>query len=455
MRNKFILIIFGIFLISFCFAQPPTFHQFYGDVLNEDGFNVETDISISAYISGNLVQMNNNENGVYGYDDLFIVENADDGDIVNLYVDNYFSVGYVFSNEEITRLDLVLNTSATKYCIDADADGYNITGGSCGAVDCDDARAGVHPGATENCDTAYDDNCDGSINEGCESSSTSSTSSTSSGGGTRSFEVIPVQISTVVKQGETKDVQFTVKNTGEANLSMNISSNLNDMILYGGDFNLGVDETKTVIVKISVPEGKNPDLYLRHITLSTVGAPDQEVVLSIEVISNKSLFDISVRVIDDDLYLLPGQEFDVEIALTRIVITQDNNIVLHYVIKDGEENIVFSQDETRTVETENTFVKTFTLPAEVESGDYIFYVQVDYQDNIASASQWFKIESDDLMVFLKKNFIIIVIAFVSIVAIVVIGIVIINRRKFVVEVHTPTQAQNTSFSPSSLGSSQP
>ncbi|MHA1858666.1 MAG: putative metal-binding motif-containing protein, partial [Candidatus Thorarchaeota archaeon] len=53
-------------------------------------------------------------------------------------------------------------------CVDADGDGYNVSGGSCGLVDCDDAKNWVYPGAPELCSPlGIDENCDGNIDEGC------------------------------------------------------------------------------------------------------------------------------------------------------------------------------------------------------------------------------------------------------------------------------------------------
>ncbi|MCA9772180.1 MAG: putative metal-binding motif-containing protein, partial [Myxococcales bacterium] len=45
-------------------------------------------------------------------------------------------------------------------CLDADGDGYSPQGGRCGALDCDDAAAAVHPGAADPCD-GVDEDCDG------------------------------------------------------------------------------------------------------------------------------------------------------------------------------------------------------------------------------------------------------------------------------------------------------
>ena len=51
--------------------------------------------------------------------------------------------------------------------IDADKDGYGTTG-NCGPIDCDDANAGIHPGAFEACNGS-DDDCDDAVDEGLNS----------------------------------------------------------------------------------------------------------------------------------------------------------------------------------------------------------------------------------------------------------------------------------------------
>ena len=58
-------------------------------------------------------------------------------------------------------------------CIDVDGDGYgNPASGLCAksTLDCDDSKAFINPGATENCDKK-DNNCNSSTDEGCDSDS--------------------------------------------------------------------------------------------------------------------------------------------------------------------------------------------------------------------------------------------------------------------------------------------
>lgn len=79
--------------------------------------------------------------------------------------------GYVANDADCDDSDPTRNPQTVWY-LDADGDGYgapDATAASCeplegytrNAQDCDDTRAAVNPDATEDCDTAADDNCDG------------------------------------------------------------------------------------------------------------------------------------------------------------------------------------------------------------------------------------------------------------------------------------------------------
>jgi hypothetical protein len=63
-----------------------------------------------------------------------------------------------------------LNSQPVPCCTDNDGDGYGQAGSSGCAhpeVDCNDANAGINPGAAEVCGNWIDENCDGTADEGC------------------------------------------------------------------------------------------------------------------------------------------------------------------------------------------------------------------------------------------------------------------------------------------------
>lgn len=48
-------------------------------------------------------------------------------------------------------------------CTDRDGDGFNIEGGDCGPMDCNDNDVSVNPGAVEDCTDGIDNNCNGRV----------------------------------------------------------------------------------------------------------------------------------------------------------------------------------------------------------------------------------------------------------------------------------------------------
>jgi hypothetical protein len=64
-----------------------------------------------------------------------------------------------------------LKCTASQGCIDADGDGFFAQSGCGTPLDCNDANAAIHPGATEVCD-GVDNNCNGVVDEGCSASCT-------------------------------------------------------------------------------------------------------------------------------------------------------------------------------------------------------------------------------------------------------------------------------------------
>jgi len=106
--KKIIYLILALILIKVVLGLPPTFHQFYGTVKYSDGANTEDGTLITAKV--NSVEFSTvTVSGQYGYSPLFLVENANDGDIIEFFVNGNKDTDYIFEDSATTQLNLVIS----------------------------------------------------------------------------------------------------------------------------------------------------------------------------------------------------------------------------------------------------------------------------------------------------------------------------------------------------------
>ncbi len=109
--NKGIISIITLILLAPAVIAIPSFHHFYGNVIDTDGNPVSGTVYIVAYIDnaphGSIASVN----GAYGYDTLFFVEDGNTGDTITFYTNGYESATYTFENEQATELELTLDES--------------------------------------------------------------------------------------------------------------------------------------------------------------------------------------------------------------------------------------------------------------------------------------------------------------------------------------------------------
>ena len=116
--NKKETIVFGIlisliFLIAnlcYVFAQPPTFHQFYGNIDYENGTPVDFDVTLVANTTSGGYGSGISNKNLYGFVEkgLFFVNNGINGEEINFYVYGILTEAYFsFTDEETTELNLI------------------------------------------------------------------------------------------------------------------------------------------------------------------------------------------------------------------------------------------------------------------------------------------------------------------------------------------------------------
>ena len=147
MKKKILFLTMCMVLFNLCFVIAiPTYHQFYGDILDSNSTLVSGEHAIRAEVGGILYGQTVGSAGHYGIDSVFFVEDLTNEAEINFYVDGILSGSFIFQSEATTELDLIwpcgdgiIDTDSEEEC-----DGANITtsctseGFDKGTVSCSD-----------------------------------------------------------------------------------------------------------------------------------------------------------------------------------------------------------------------------------------------------------------------------------------------------------------------------
>ena len=102
-----------------------------------------------------------NPDGIW---DSGLLENAEDFSVI---FDEAGTFPYYCIPHCLLGMEGTIEVLAAPECTDSDGDGFDLEGGSCGPVDCDDDDPEVNPGHAEVPGNGVDDDCDGEVDEGC------------------------------------------------------------------------------------------------------------------------------------------------------------------------------------------------------------------------------------------------------------------------------------------------
>ncbi|MEK6842820.1 MAG: hypothetical protein AABX84_03305, partial [Nanoarchaeota archaeon] len=257
------------------------------------------------------------------------------------------------------------------------------------------------------------------------SESGSGTGGTSGGGGggitlpkifKKGISVSEEQISVSLKQGQVITQKITIKNDDTKKLRVNIENpRLKDFIVVRGPvFDLNPGESREVTIDIIARENTKPDIYLGTLLVKTE-FEEKQILVSVEVESLRSLLDARAEIQDEYKEVLPGEEILAEVKLFNLGYTGRVDVFIEYIIKDYEGNEISVEHETIAIETQITLLKRIKIPNDADYGNYILYVRVTYNGEVASASDNFKIVQYKVT-NREKIYIVIIVVFVIIMA---------------------------------------
>ncbi len=223
-------------------------------------------------------------------------------------------------------------------------------------------------------------------------------SSTSPQAGGSSKQIIEEQkfyldketISAEGKPGMTIIKEIEIFNQQDNEIKINLKkSGLEEILSIFGEteFNIKPLGSKKVRLQFKIPKDKTPDIYLARLKISSEDS-EKIVPISLEVKSEEELFYLDLQILSSSKKVSPGERLNTKITMD-ILGNKEKDTKIEYIIKSGNGEIIYYEEEYRTLSGKTEFLKNFDIPAKTIDGNYILYVRTISEEKMSSKSQWF------------------------------------------------------------------
>ena len=209
------------------------------------------------------------------------------------------------------------------------------------------------------------------------------------GGGAPKFTVPKFYENTIVVNRIGFD-SIEITNEGNEERIFNVRIEVLEDIIYFEEtiITLGAGQSKKVELRLTAP--LEPGIYPGKIIVTT-GSVRKEILATINVKTEKSLFDITVNIPRFMKIMKPNKNLIAQFNLIQMGIKEHMDVTLNYVIKDFSGNTHAIESETIAVYNQKLFEKEFHTE-EFKPGDYVLGVELIYPSGVAVASSHFKIK---------------------------------------------------------------
>ncbi len=211
------------------------------------------------------------------------------------------------------------------------------------------------------------------------------------------FSIDKTNLKVVLKQGQTKTETLIIKNTGTT--IFDITAYLSNIVQFKISpeeheltTTLQPDEEKTIELVFMARENEIPDIYPAKIILKSP-SKEKSIDTIIEVDSAEPLFDVDAEVLSESKKIFPGEELLMEINLFNVRGFGRVDVSVEYAIKDFKGNILATEHETLSVETQAKVTRSLLVPSDLVPGNYVALVKVTYADSVGTSSDVFEVKA--------------------------------------------------------------
>ena len=168
-----------------------------------------------------------------------------------------------------------------------------------------------------------------------------------------------------------------------------VQHNLDFVLIEENEFWLDVNEKKDIELRFDVKD-KLPGIYFGLIKF--VGELDLKLLpIILEIESKEVLFDsiLSIPVEYSNVYV--EGDLVVETKLFNLENIGAKNVDVEWFIKDFNGKVIFSDEDNLVVESSVSNTKVLKISEDVEKGNYIFGIIINYGDSVGVSSHYFEV----------------------------------------------------------------
>jgi hypothetical protein len=208
--------------------------------------------------------------------------------------------------------------------------------------------------------------------------------------------ISPAQLKFTLLPGESKSAAFTATNIGEQQLKLNLAiegltSIRNGIALNNSYLTIAAGDSASTRITVKTDSSTEPGTYSGRVRIYSNGIEAFADVL-VEIIPLKDLFATTIHVNPKTKSILPGNSVIVDASVTNLFSPQEFQPVLLYGIKDSQDNILASRQESLTVITKNDVTGILDVPASAEPGKYYAFARLSLiNQTVGVASDTFEV----------------------------------------------------------------
>jgi len=202
------------------------------------------------------------------------------------------------------------------------------------------------------------------------------------------FIVSPQMLDKTIALNKIESGEIVITNKGDdGTFEISVETIENIIEIDKESIEIKGDEEKKVGLRFIAPE--ETGMYAGKIIVSS-GDMRKEILVTINVKTEKSLFDVNIIIPSELKDLEPGKNINAQINLIQMGVREKMDVTLNYVIKDFVGKTYLSESETLAVTDQKSFIKEFET-RNLPINNYVVGVELIYPDGVAVSSSHFKV----------------------------------------------------------------